>query len=484
MVVENVQRWPFALEGVEVVPAREYLTDPRWQVPRGVAVYNVCRRYTYQSLGYYVSLLAAARGHRPLPSVSTLQSVGLAPVLRSVSQELDPEIQRILAPLRSDAFALSIYFGRNLSRRYDPLARALFDQFPAPFLRARFVRDRDGHWRLARLRPVATSEIPDSHSAFVLEQATRYFRRPAPARRPREFAYSLAILWREDDPGAPSDARAIGRLIRAAAREGIRAEVITADDAPRIAEYDALFLRETTAVEHHTYRLARRAAQEGLVVIDDPDSIIRCSNKVFQAEVFRRQRIPAPATLVVHEGNSHLVVEAVGLPCVLKRPDGSFSRGVTRVQSQAELEALLPKLFRESELVVAQAWTPSEFDWRIGVLGGAAIFAARYHMARGHWQIIRGDGPASGRFGRVEAVPMAEVPSAVVRTALRAAAPMGRGFYGVDLKEVGGHPLVIEVNDNPNLEAGYEDGVEGEAVYRAITHHFRKELDLRKREGG
>jgi glutathione synthase/RimK-type ligase-like ATP-grasp enzyme len=61
---------------------------------------------------------------------------------------------------------------------------------------------------------------------------------------------------------------------------------------------------------------------------------------------------------------------------------------------------------------------------------------------------------------------------------------MGRGFYGVDLKVVGGRPLVIEVNDNPNLEAGYEDGVEGKAVYRAIMRHFRKQLDLRKREGG
>jgi glutathione synthase/RimK-type ligase-like ATP-grasp enzyme len=479
VVVENVQRWPFELEGVEVVSARDYLTSDAFLQLRGAVVYNVCRRYSYQSLGYYVSLLAAARGHRPIPSVSTLQAVGLSPVLRTISSDLDPDLQRLLAPLRSDSFDLSIYFGRNLTRRYDPLARALFDEFPAPFLRARFLRDREGRWRLNRLRPIATSEIPDTHRDFVLEQATRYFRRRAGPRRPREYQYSMAILWSAEDPGAPSNARAIRRLIRAAGREGIEASIIDREEAPRIAEYDALFLRETTAVEHHTYRLARRAAQEGLVVIDDPDSIIRCSNKVYQAELFRRHRIPAPPTLVVHEGNAHQIGTEVGLPCVLKRPDGSFSRGVMKAETEAELERLLPDLFRESDLLVAQAWTPSTFDWRIGILGGRPLFAARYHMARGHWQIIRGDGGEGTDFGRVEAVPLGEVPALVMKTALRAAAPIGRGFYGADVKEVEGQALVMEVNDNPNLDAGYEDRVEGEAVYREIMRHFRRELDAR-----
>lgn len=479
VVVENVQRWPFQLEGVEVVSAREYLTSEAFLRLRGAVVYNLCRRYSYQSLGYYVSLLAAARGHRPIPSVSTLQAVGLPPVLRTVSSDLEPDLQRFLAPLRSDAFDLSIYFGRNLTPRYDPLARALFDEFPAPFLRARFLRDRDGRWRLIRLRPIATSEIRDSHRDFVLEQAVRFFRRPTSPRRPREYRYAMAILWSAEDLGAPSNARAITKLVQAAGREGIEATIIGPEAAPRIAEYDALFLRETTAVEHHTYRLARRAAQEGLVVMDDPDSIIRCSNKVFQAELFRRHRIPAPATLVVHEGNAHRIAEEVGLPCVLKRPDGSFSRGVMKAETVAELDRLLPDLFQESELLVAQTWTPSTFDWRIGILGGRPLFAARYHMARGHWQIIRGDGGGGADFGRVEAVPLGEVPPAVVKTALLAAAPIGSGFYGADVKVLDGRPLVMEVNDNPNLDAGYEDRVDGEAIYRGIMRHFRRELDAR-----
>ena len=60
------------------------------------------------------------------------------------------------------------------------------------------------------------------------------------------------------------------------------------------AEFDALFIRETTLVNHHTYRFARRAASEGLVVIDDPESILKCTNKVFLAELLSRHKMPMP----------------------------------------------------------------------------------------------------------------------------------------------------------------------------------------------
>ncbi len=487
VVVEAQERWPFELEGVEVVSARDYLTEPRFRDLRGAAVYNLCRRYGYQTLGYYVSLLAEARGHRPLPSVATLQALRAAPLLRSISDEVEGLVAQALRPLRSTRFELSIYFGRNMTRRYDALARALFNEFPAPMLRARFRRDPDpdepgglGPWRLYGVRPLAGSDVPDAHIPFVLEQAARFFRR-RPSLAPREATWSMAILWRADDPQPPSNERAIRKFVRAAAELGIRAEVLEPDETGRIAEYDALFLRETTGVDHRTYRLARRAQRDGLVVVDDPESIIRCTNKVFQAEAFQRHRIPAPRTLVVHRGNVDRIAPEVGMPCVLKRPDGSFSQGVVRAADEGELAHLLPTLFAESELLVAQAWTPSTFDWRIGVLGGEPLHACRYHMARGHWQIIRASASPSAsstpRFGKVETVPLEQVPDAVVRTAVRAAALMGHGLYGVDLKEVEGRALVIEVNDNPNLDAGYEDAVLGDELYLRVMRHFLTRLE-------
>jgi glutathione synthase/RimK-type ligase-like ATP-grasp enzyme len=58
-------------------------------------------------------------------------------------------------------------------------------------------------------------------------------------------------------------------------------ELIEKEDYGRLAEFDALFIRETTGVNHHTYRFARRAEAEGLVVVDDPQSILKCTNKVY-----------------------------------------------------------------------------------------------------------------------------------------------------------------------------------------------------------
>lgn len=482
VVVENPKRWPFEMEGVEVVPARAYLTDPKYAEMRRVAVFNVCRRYGYQSLGYYVSLLAAARGHRPLPSVATLQSLGQSPLVRLVSEDLDDLIQKSLSPLRSEEFSLSVYFGRNVAQRYHRLSRALFNQFPAPFLRARFTWE-EGRWRLAAVRAVAAAEIPETHQEFVLQRAKEYFDRPTRfASRTTETRYDMAILWSPDDRRPPSNARGIRRLTRAAARQGIGVDVIGPDDYGRLAEFDALFIRETTAVNHHTFRFASRAKAEGLVVMDDPESIIRCGNKVYQAELFERHKIPAPRTLVVHEGNIGEVAQRVGLPCVLKKPDGSFSRGVIKVSSQEELEAQLALLLKESELVVAQEFTPSSFDWRVGVLDGQPLFAARYHMAKGHWQIIRAHGDEMD-FGTVEAISIEDAPKQVIDVGVKAARLIGDGIYGVDLKEVDGRVIVMEVNDNPNLDGGFEDGILKDALWDEVIRWFRVRLDRRGLEG-
>jgi glutathione synthase/RimK-type ligase-like ATP-grasp enzyme len=479
LVIENIRRWPLQVEGAEVVSARDYLVSDEWSGTAGLRVYNLCRTYGYQTLGYYVSLLAAARGHRPFPTVETLQDLRLAPVVRLVSEQLDALIQKILGPLKGRRFELSLYFGRNLARRYEPLARALHQAFPAPLLRASFER-RDRDWRLVSVRPIATSEIPDSHRDFVIEEAERHFGRPSPAPRPkRTFRYDLAILADPEAEDAPSDEKALARFVQAARRCDIDARLIGRDDAGDIAEFDALFLRETTYVDHPTYRLARRAASEGLVVIDDPVSILRCTNKVFLAELFARRKIPHPRTLVAHADNLAEIGDAVGLPCVLKRPDSSFSQGVVRVDSPEELQQRAAEFLRDSELVVAQSYTPSDFDWRIGVLGGEALFACRYHMVRGHWQIIATGKRGQRRYGRVEAIALDAAPAEAIEIATRAARLIGDGFYGVDVKESQGSFLVMEVNDNPNVDAGYEDAVLGDRLYLAVMEWFRQRLDAR-----
>lgn len=481
IVVERPDRWPFEIPGVEVVAARDYLTHPRFaDIPRAT-VLNFCRSYAKNTTGYYVSLLAAARGHRPLPSVTTLQSLTVDSVVRVASDELEDLVQSSLKSLRSDTFELSVYFGRNLAKRYAKLSRALYGHFPVPYLRARFQRDEEGTWELVGVRAVSASDVPEDHHSFVIETTTRFFQRGSdggPKRK--DWRYDLAILWSENDPQAPSNAGAVRKLVRAAARVGIKADIIGPDDFGRLEIYDALFIRETTHIGHHTHRFALRAEAAGLVVIDDPESIVRCTNKVYQAELFRRHGISAPETLVVHDANRGSVAETIGLPCVLKDPTGAFSSGVTKAESEEELKAALDGLLEDSELVIAQEWTPSAFDWRVGVLERRPLFAARYHMARGHWQIVRQGAPKSQRYGKVEAVPVEEVPRRVLDLALAAARLIGDGLYGVDLKELDdGRVVVTEVNDNPNLDAGEEDRVVGDALYDAVMGYFARRLEAR-----
>ncbi len=474
IVVESPKLWPLKIPDAEVIPARQYLTDPGFVELRHARVFNLCRSYAYQSVGYYVSLLAAARGHRPLPSITTIQDLRTSAVVRIISEDIEALVQRSLARIKSDQFTLSIYFGRNMATRYDRVSRALFNYFPAPLLRAEFVKV--DQWRLHALRPIASSDIPDSHRPFVVEQATRFFARPR-VKAPNAPRFELAILFDPNEVDSPSDDKAIRKFQRAADALGMRASIVGSDDLGRIAEYDALFIRQTTSVNHVTYRFASRAEAEGLIVIDDPESIVRCSNKVYQAELFDRHDVACPKTLIVHRDNAGEVGGQLGFPVILKRPDSFFSLGVVKAVDEAQLAAQLETFFESSELIVAQEYVPSEFDWRIGVLDREPLWACRYHMARGHWQIQRVAEGGDRKYGRVEALPLADAPPGAVAVAVKAAGLIGDGLYGVDVKQSGDRFLVMEVNDNPNLEFGYEDGALKDDLYAIVMKSFFRRLE-------
>jgi glutathione synthase/RimK-type ligase-like ATP-grasp enzyme len=59
---------------------------------------------------------------------------------------------------------------------------------------------------------------------------------------------------------------------------------------------------------------------------------------------------------------------------------------------------------------------------------------------------------------------------------VRAANLIGDGLYGVDLKQVGRECYVIEVNDNPNIDAGTEDAVLKDALYREVMGVFLRRI--------
>ncbi|MGA7749467.1 MAG: RimK family protein [Gallionella sp.] len=481
IVVNNPRDWPLVIPGVTVVPARTYLTDPDYGSDNIARVYNLCKSYRYQTLGYYVSLLAEARGHKPLPRANTIEDLKSQNLVRLLTEGLDEMIQKSLATIKSDTFQLGICFGHCAASRHHQLSRQLFNLLQAPLLQVNFVR-RGQHWHIRSVHPIAASDIPPQQQEFAVQAAKEYF--SGRKRRTQKLAprYNLAILHDPDNPEPASNAKALQRFEKAAQALGMHVEFITKEDYSRLTEFDALFIRDTTFVNHYTHRFSRRAAAEGLVVIDDPDSILKCNNKVYLAEILARHRIPAPRTLLVHRDNVDQIIPTLGLPCVLKQPDSSFSVGVMKVETVEELPAKVNGLLDKSELIVAQEYLPTEFDWRVGILDRRPLFVAKYFMVPGHWQIVRhGDDRHDFVEGKTEALSVGEAPDRVVKMALRAAKLIGDGFYGVDIKQVGKRLYVIEINDNPNIDAGNEDSVLKDALYREIMGVFLKRIEARKR---
>lgn len=493
IVVDDPEDWPAHPGGPSVVPAYGYLTDPGCGEACAGRVFNLCRSYRYQSLGYYVSLLAEARGRQAWPRVDTIEDLQSQSLAQTFTSQLAQAVEQALAGLEAAHFELSAYFGRGFADgrggdegfagHCDALAQQLFVLLQAPLLRARFER-AGGRWHTRSIALVGVRELPDEHRRFAVHAAASFFAERERSSHSRARGFDLAILHNPQGVNLPSDAEALRKFAAAATLLGMHPEFITPADFDRLPAFDALFIRDTTFAHHYTYRFARRARNDGLVVIDDPDSILKCNNKVFLAELLAQHWLPIPRTLLIHRGNIDRIVPLLTLPCVLKQPDSSFSSGVDKADSEPALRAVVAGFLEKSALIVAQEWLPTEFDWRIGILDRRVLFVCKYYMAHGHWQIIDHNGAHGRREGRTEALAVGEAPEAVLRIALQAANLIGDGFYGVDIKQTGQRCCIIEINDNPNVDAGHEDGVLKDALYREVMAVFRRRLERRAAEGG
>lgn len=481
IVVEDMADWKFGDVGCPVIHADDYLTGREFFKLKNVQVINLCRSYKYLNIGYYCSLLAEARRHRAIPSVKSMLDLSSKAMYSLDAVNLDEQIQkgfRRRGGEPGDELRLDIFFGQCAIPAMAELARQVFETFPAPILRVTF--ERQNKWRITSIRSRGLHRVGrEERERFTealggyLKKRWRSRRQPAPAR------YDLAVLVNPNDPLPPSDARALKNLIKAGRAQGVDVELIERKDYARLAEYDALFIRDTTRINHYTYRFAKKAESEGMVVIDDPQSILRCTNKVYLAELLRANRVPTPKTVIAGRHDLDAAEQAIGYPMVLKVPDGSFSQGVVKAENRADMQAEAEQLFRTSELILVQEFLYTEFDWRIGILNRKPLFASQYFMSKKHWQIVHYDDKGGFSEGAFRTVPVEQAPAEVVAVALKAANLIGDGLYGVDTKQTRDGVYVIEVNDNPNLEAGVEDACLKDKLYETLIAEFVRRLEAR-----
>ena len=480
IIVRDPKDWDLGIEGVKVVSSRSYITEPEFQTIKNVRIFNLSNSYQYQKFGYYVSLLASARDHRVIPNATTMRDFTSITLIRSISDYIDDTIQKSLKNVNESKLSLKIYFGQSVNPHFKRLAQRLYYFFEAPLLSVDFSKAEK--WVIQRVAPLSLKKVNPEDMDKVKEFARIYFSRKR-FNKPRftNYKYDLAILVDPTEVNPPSCPIALQNFKKAAEKAGFYTEFITKHDFSQLPEYDALFIRETTDVNNHTYHFSRAAYAEGLVVIDDPWSILRCSNKIYLHERMRQSKIKTPATEVLarttYNPGKPLSLQ---FPVVLKQPDSAFSLGVTKVENQEQMNLSLQKLFKVSDLIIAQEFIPSEYDWRIGVLDNAPLFACKYYMAQDHWQIYNWSSKEKENWGKWETLAVSEVPENIIKVAVKAASLMGDGLYGVDLKMVNGEVYLIEVNDNPNIDAGIEDNILKEELYNRIVRSIFNRIEINR----
>jgi glutathione synthase/RimK-type ligase-like ATP-grasp enzyme len=478
IIVDSSKDFPNADTPHKVISTKDYLARAslfRGQRPK---IINLSRSFAYQSRGYYCSLLAEARGHRVIPSVETMVDLGARQLYAQALPELDDSLAKCISAADDKSVPARIlsYFGTVEDHRFDRFGRLLFDWFRCPVLEVTIEFDDRPQIRKLAAVPVtklSPGELRFFHAALH-NHTTREWRSKKDRTSPR---FSFAVLYDPNEKLPPSSFASMKHWARIAEKQGVEVEPITRRDLARLAEFDALFIRETTSIDNHTYRFARRAMQEGMPVIDDPISMIRCTNKIYLHELMTSNGVAVPPTVIIG-GQQDLAraADELGFPMVLKVPDSSFSRGVSKVDNMAALDALAREWLKDTDLLLAQAFMPTTFDWRVGVLGGKPLFVCQYMMAKRHWQIVKHSANGKAREGAHHTIALGEAPPAVVDIGLRAAQLIGDGLYGVDIKETPNGIFVVEVNDNPNIEHGVEDEAEKDQVWIQLTRWFIDKL--------
>jgi len=483
ILVDSLEQWKPYYETETLITAADYLQNEELS-KRPLLVINLCGTLGYHTEGYYCSLLAQARGHKVLPDVDVLNRIENGALAR-----MDDSLQKICYKWMqgknssAESFDVDVYFGLTKEPELAKIARFIFEQLPCPLIRVTLANRSKN--QIDSVKILSLQELSDEEEdlfANALDHFNkRIWRQP---RHHKAFRFDLAILHDPAEQLPPSNKAALNKFISQAKKMNINAELITEEDTTRLLEFDGLFIRQTTALNHITYRLSQKAHQADMVVIDDPLSIIRCTNKVYLKELLDKEEIPTPKSKLIFKNNPipfAEITEYLGSPIVLKIPDGSFSIGMYKVGTEKEYRNALEKLSDKTSVFLAQEFVPTPFDWRIGIINGEPLYACKYFMARGHWQIYNHEAKKT-KSGDFESVPIGKVPKNVVRNAVKAASLIGKGLYGVDVKEVNGKALIIEVNDNPSIDHGVEDDILGDELYRLILREFVSRMEQKGRK--
>jgi glutathione synthase/RimK-type ligase-like ATP-grasp enzyme len=249
-------------------------------------------------------------------------------------------------------------------------------------------------------------------------------------------------------------------------------EFIFKEDIIRIPEYDALFIRATTDPSNSAYIVSRLAEQSGLKVIDDPRSIRTCSNKAILHDLFLKNNVPAPKSLLFtgdySQENLDSIFKTLGCPVVIKTPYTRFSSHVEKASNEKELIEISKQYLRKSKVLIIQEYVQSNFDWRVGILQNKVLYLCKYCIPEGGWK-VKSKINGKNVWGDTIAVPRDSISPELEEICISLSKCVGDGLYGLDVKETDDGYKVIEINDNPSIYDGYEDTIDTD-IYEKIIN--------------
>jgi glutathione synthase/RimK-type ligase-like ATP-grasp enzyme len=274
----------------------------------------------------------------------------------------------------------------------------------------------------------------------------------------------------------PREEAALQNFKNAAEHAGQEFSFLFRENIDDIHKYDAVFIRATTDPLFTAYIVSKTAWELGLKVIDDPESITICANKIHQYELFEKFDVPRIPTVFLNKEELHHkrisdIFNELGKPVVIKAPYTSFSRYVEKAACETSFRDVAKRFFKKSDVLAVQKFTPTAFDWRIGVLNNDVLYVCKYMIPKGRWKHgAKLRGKPTFTWGETVALEKSTIPRRLREVALKACSVAGKGLYGVDVKEVNGDFVVVEINDNPSICAGYEDQKDKDLYSKIIAY--------------
>jgi hypothetical protein len=221
LLLDDLSDWKPFYKTKSILTVSDYLQH-KSEDGRSNVVINLSANLSYNSEGYYCSLLAQARGDKIIPNVQTLNRLE-----SGVGVRMDNVLHKICYQwaqkndIADEIWYLDIYFGT-----LEKIARYIFDHYPRPLLRVGFYNKSRNQIESIQFRSLI--QLTDEEQDFFAEALNRFnqkvWRSP---RSPKSFRYNLAIFYNPEEEFPPSDKKALSKFLEIAKKMNIHAELIT-----------------------------------------------------------------------------------------------------------------------------------------------------------------------------------------------------------------------------------------------------------------